>query len=317
MKNEYHNLFDERIKQLKETIEYLSKENMKLRKENQKIQLLKEIIIKLKNEKREMSQKIIDYESESLLYNSLKRKNEDILLYNPNPSKKKLNFEKSNFFFNIKNIHYNTKNIQNNETIEILKKELNKKEEIITLLKSSKKLFKPVIVNDFSINSSSYSSHINSNSNSAMKNITFKNDKKYCSNKNSVLSHNMKSKYSNKIISTFSWKDEYKIKTKAQKSKRDSPYEDCDSLGSLEKNIYKEIQNILKEKRNFLLKTLVRENFSFDIINSNINKNNKDINQFFYNEIKGMEDIDKLIEIIKHRKIKVKNIKKYFEDKLI
>jgi len=58
------------------------------------------------------------------------------------------------------------------------------------------------------------------------------------------------------------------------------------------------------------LKTLIRENFSFDILSSKVNQ--KGLN--LINDIKGMEEIDQLIEIIKNRKIKVQKTKKYFEE---
>ena len=58
------------------------------------------------------------------------------------------------------------------------------------------------------------------------------------------------------------------------------------------------------------MKTLIRENFSFDILSSKVNQ--KGLN--LINDIKGMEEIDQLIEIIKNRKIKVQKTKKYFEE---
>ena len=64
------------------------------------------------------------------------------------------------------------------------------------------------------------------------------------------------------------------------------------------------------------MKTLVRENFSFDILCSKENQKSENIKENL-NDIKGMEDIDKLIEIIKNRKIKVQKAKKYFEEILI
>ena len=58
------------------------------------------------------------------------------------------------------------------------------------------------------------------------------------------------------------------------------------------------------------MKTLIRENFSFDILSSKVNQ--KGLN--LINDIRGMEEIDQLIEIIKNRKIKVQKTKKYFEE---
>ena len=68
MRNENRNLlYEKSIKNLKDTIDLLKKENNKLRNDNKEIFRLKELIKKLKKEKLEMSQRIIDYESESFL----------------------------------------------------------------------------------------------------------------------------------------------------------------------------------------------------------------------------------------------------------
>jgi len=317
MRNENRNLlYEKSIKNLKDTIDLLKKENNKLRNDNKEIFRLKELIKKLKKEKLEMSQRIIDYESESFLYNSQREDKDDILLYNPNNSNKKLkmNLKKFNFSFNINGIKNETNKYNKNDEISILKRELNEKNEIITLLKSNKKKYKPVIINNFSINSSSSTSNINSINSSAQKYVTFKNDKKNSINYNSILSNQMKSKLSNKISSTFSWKDENRHKKKFKKSVNDTPSEDRESHNSLEKNIFKEIENILEERKNFIIKTLVRENFSFDILSNKEKLKNNDLNENSNYEIKGMEDIDQLIEIIKNRKIKVQKTKKYFEE---
>jgi hypothetical protein len=317
MRNENRNLlYEKSIKNLKDTIDLLKKENNKLRNDNKEIFRLKELIKKLKKEKLEMSQRIIDYESESFLYNSQREDKDDILLYNPNNSNKKLkmNLKKFNFSFSINGIKNETNKYNKNDEISILKRELNEKNEIITLLKSNKKKYKPVIINNFSINSSSSTSNINSINSSAQKYVTFKNDKKNSINYNSILSNQMKSKLSNKISSTFSWKDENSHKKKFKKSVNDTPSEDRESHNSLEKNIFKEIENILEERKNFIIKTLVRENFSFDILSNKEKLKNNDLNENSNYDIKGMEDIDQLIEIIKNRKIKVQKTKKYFEE---
>lgn len=317
MRNENRNLlYEKSIKNLKDTIDLLKKENNKLRNDNKEIFRLKELIKKLKKEKLEMSQRIIDYESESFLYNSQREDKDDILLYNPNNSNKKLkmNLKKFNFSFSINGIKNVTNKYNKNDEISILKRELNEKNEIITLLKSNKKKYKPVIINNFSINSSSSTSNINSINSSAQKYVTFKNDKKNSINYNSILSNQMKSKLSNKISSTFSWKDENRHKKKFKKSVNDTPSEDRESHNSLEKNIFKEIENILEERKNFIIKTLVRENFSFDILSNKEKLKNNDLNENSNYDIKGMEDIDQLIEIIKNRKIKVQKTKKYFEE---
>ena len=187
MRNEYHNIADERkIKQLKESIDLLRLENKKLREDNKTIVELKETIKQLKKEKLEMSQKIIDYESEAFLYKSPSEEKEDILLYNPNLSNKKLkkNLSKTKFFFCLKginranNLFWKSDNTNKNEEINALKNELIRKDNIISLLKSSKKIYKPVIINNFSINSSSNTSQLNSKNNSGGKYMTFKMIKK-------------------------------------------------------------------------------------------------------------------------------------------
>ena len=225
-----------------------------------------------------------------------------------------MNLKKFNFSFSINGIKNVTNKYNKNDEISILKRELNEKNEIITLLKSNKKKYKPVIINNFSINSSSSTSNINSINSSAQKYVTFKNDKKNSINYNSILSNQMKSKLLNKISSTSSWKDENRHKKKFKKSVNDTPSEDRESHNSLEKNIFKEIENILEERKNFIIKTLVRENFSFDILSNKEKLKNNDLNENSNYDIKGMEDIDQLIEIIKNRKIKVQKTKKYFEE---
>ena len=122
--------------------------------------------------------------------------------------------------------------------------------------------------------------------------------------------------------------------------------EDESGHNALEKNIYSEIKNILEEKRNFIIKTMTSENFSFDIINSsakkdindnnNNNNNNKNViikKKLYSNSNKGSNvnirgsitnnnssneisnvDIDKMINLIKNRKKEVEIKKKYFEE---
>ena len=212
MKLDHHPLYEKSIKQLKDTIDSLRKENHILKTNNKEIYNLKVIIKRLKAEKLELSQKIIDYESDSLFYNSPKGMKEEALLYNPNNSNKKFksDFKISYFYFSIKgrldkmNISSQT---NKNDEITILKNDLIKKDEIISLLKSNKKGYKKVIINNFSINSSDNNSKLNSYNNSAKKYVTFKNDKKDSNNNNSILANTMRAKISNKITSTFSWKE--------------------------------------------------------------------------------------------------------------
>ena len=325
MKNDYHNPADERnIKHLKETIELLKKENNKLKSENKSISSLKETIKKLQEEKLELSQKIIDIESESLLNNASKDNKDDILLYNPKALSKKifkLSLAKSNFsfsYFGKKNVSILKDGLKNkNEEITILKNELVKKEEIISLLKANKKKIKLK-----SVKCSSFCLNTGNENNTKRNNISSTNGKMISFNSGNKLSPNNTNNTNmndiNKYTSAFSWvtSPPYNNNNNASK-KRNGPgnneilYEETESHISLEKNIYKEIQNILEEKRNFILNTLTYENFSFDILRQS-NKKNIGGN----NSITGMEDIDKLIEIVKNRKIKVQNAKKKLEEKL-
>ena len=126
--------------------------------------------------------------------------------------------------------------------------------------------------------------------------------------------HNTNVNDLNKVTSAFSWATSPASNDGKKRNvvpyNSEIMYEETESHLNLEKNIYKEIQNILEEKRNFILNTLTYENFSFDILknknttSSNINMNN-------------LEDIDKLIEIIKNRKQKVQKTKKSLEEKLV
>ena len=321
MKNDYHNPSDERnIKHLKDTIDLLRRENNRLRAENKIIPSLKDTIKKLQEEKIEMSQKIIDYESESLLYNASKDNKDDILLYNPKvPSKKifKISLEKTNFSFSFpskiinKNLKDGLKN--KNEEIVILKNELVKKEEIISSLKSKLKKTDNIKKEErYSFSLTGNSSKRNSNFNPNSGNVVALNSGNIISSKNNNTGFNDINKYT----SAFSWTTSPTMK---DNKKRNVPlhneimYEETESQMSLEKNIYKEIQNILEEKKNFILKTLTYENFSFDILKSQKNKSIIGNNN---NSFNGIEDIDKLLEIVKNRKQKVQKAKKYFEDKL-
>ena len=317
MKNDYHNPSDERnIKHLKDTIDLLRKENNRLRSENKIISSLKENIKKLQDEKIEMSQKIIDYESESLLYNANKDNKDDVLLYNPKAISKrflKISLEKSTFSFSLtgkKNSKYLKDGLKNkNEEIVILKNELVKKEEMISLLKS--KLKKTDIKKE-----ERYSFSLSGNSSKKNNCISPTSGKVATPNSGNIISSNNNTNKNdiNKYTSAFSWATSPPINNN---KKRNVPlhneimYEETESHMTLEKNIYKEIQTILEEKRNFILNTLTCENFSFDILKSQKNKS-----IIGNNNINGMEDIDKLLEIVKNRKQKVQKAKKYFEDKL-
>ena len=308
MKNDYHNPADERnIKHLKDTIDLLRRENNRLKTENKLIPSLKETIKKLQEEKMEISQKIIDYESETLL-NSNKDNKEDILLYKPKTESKKifeLSLGKSNFSFTIygkKNTKFLKDGLKNkNEEITILKNELVKKEEIISLLKAKNKKIelKKEKCNNISLNASANSSKVNSINNSAKGKNVLNSWSIYNSNNN----NNTDTNDANKYTSPFSWGGSPSAANNIiNNKKRNVPlkneimYEETESQISLENNIYKEIQSILEEKRNFILKTLTYENFSFDILRPQKNKNSGGNNAI--NGLNGLEDIDKLIEIV-------------------
>ena len=272
MKNEYHNPSDERnIKHLKDTIDLLRRENNRLRLENKIIPSLKDTIKKLQEEKIEISQKIIDYESESLLYNTSKDNKDDILLYNPKVHSKKI-FEcslvESNFAFSYngkKNSKYLKDGLKNkNEEIIILKNELVKKEEIISLLKSKNKKIdlKKEKCNNFTINTISSNSKGNSSNSGKM----ILNSGNIIKSNNNTITNNTGINDINKYTSVFSWVASPNNKKRNIPFHNEIMYEETESQISLEKNIYKEIQNILEEKRNFILNTLTYENFSFDIL---------------------------------------------------
>ena len=132
-------------------------------------------------------------------------------------------------------------------------------------------------------------------------------------NSNNTNTHNNNYNDINKYTSAFSWAASPSTNNNNKKRNinfnNDIMYEETESHFSLEKNIYKENQNILEEKRNFILNTLTCENFSFDILKPQKNKNTA-------SNINSLEDINKLIEIIKNRKQKVQKTKKSLEEKL-
>ena len=310
MRNEYHNSADERsIKHLKETIETLKRDIIKLKTENKIINLLKDSIKKLQEEKFEMSQKIIDLESESLLFKSGKDNKEDILLYTPRLSSIK-QFHKllsqSHFSFSFRGKKNSTiLSKSQNEEIIVLKNELVKKEEIISLLKgkNSQNELKKEKCNNFIINV------VGARNNSAISrgkvsplnySRTIKDN-----TDNSIKKYNEEniSKYINSFSCGSSSSSEKKRKNNPLKN--EILTEETERI-NLERNINKEIENILEEKKNFILNTLAHENFSFDIL-----RNKK---QNSYQRINGLEDIDRLICIIKKRKEKVKKNKKYLEE---
>jgi len=277
MKKNFNNLSYERtIKNLKDTIESLKKENLRLLSENK---TANEIIKTLQEEKFEISKKLIDYESE-ILYKVHKNKKEDILLYNPkHPSKNDLKFSLIKQSFNLK---LGAGGKSHDKSLSTQKKNKN----IINILNSKKDL-----AMEQSIAFNIINNIISNNENEDKFNYK-------SGNKNTL--NNIKN-YTNKYTNTFSY-------TGSQSSK-DGKNKNCnynsdtvidESQFSLKKNIDKEIENILEEKKKNKIKNLKIENFSFDLICYN----NKVINQI------DLDDINKLIEIVQNRKKIVINAKK-------
>ena len=257
------------IKHLKEVIETLKKQNLKLKIENKNLQSLKDIITKLQEEKMDLSRRLMEMEGEVVLYKDNNNINDE-MLYIPKKSSRFSTISHRDSFNKISNISSREmKNLPSmkisssnfsliskiNFTSEInmLKDELNKKDKIISDLEQSGK----------------------------KKNIT------------DIISRNFQLK-----------------KGSDSKEINDSIFEETESHINLENNIYKEIENILEEKRNFVIKTLTRENFSFDILKEKQKDNNN--TKLDASKI----NIEQILELIKQRKKKVEITKKYLEEKL-
>ena len=279
-----------------------------------------------------------------------------------NKSQKKIS--KSTFNFSIiANRGYNKikESLKNkNEEITILKNELLKKEKLIENLKYKNK-FQPKNLKS-NINKSNNISNNNNKNNNNNNNIqtekiiltyfdinSIKPNSLYKNKSDNDFLRSTLIKYNNKYLKTEILRSYTKRKSidmdynannnTINVSLMTSFMEDETGHNALEKNIYSEIKNILEEKRNFIIKTMTRENFSFDIINvsnvkkddnniknngiikkklnSNSNKgSNVNIRSSFTNssnEISNM-DIDKMINLIKNRKKEVEIKKKYFEE---
>ena len=162
----------------------------------------------------------------------------------------------------------------------MLKNELIRKEQIINEYKKEKVL-----------NNNSASKNSEKKINPYISNIN-KNNDIYMSNKKdaSMVSARNSFRDSNKLIN-------------------DSIFEENDANLFLENNIYKEIQNILEEKRNFILNTLTYENFSFDILKES---KKGGINCGGINN----SNIEQILELIKQRKKKVELAKKKLEEQI-
>ena len=130
--------------------------------------------------------------------------------------------------------------------------------------------------------------------------------------KNKIISDFEKSEKKKNITDLFSRNMQMK-KNSNSKEINDSIFEENESHINLENNIYKEIENILEEKRNFVIKTLTRENFSFDILKEKRKDNNSNNNtKIDVNKI----NIEQILELIKQRKKKVEITKKFLEEKI-
>ena len=321
---------DERsIKNLKETIESLKKENKKLKLENKNLSNLKEQITKLQDEKMELSRKIMEMESEAVLYKD-EEGMKDEMLYNPrrgsrfstisqkelmqklqpnqsnmnitNKEEKKFNNDlnkiaSTNFsILSTKNMNLLKDGLKNkNEEILLLKNELIKKEQIIAELKKNKHL-----ENNNSITDSKLSLNDKQTFNSINTYNFIKPDEPY--NKRVK---NKPENYLDLLGRRFSVK-----RTTESKEINDSVFEESESHMILEKNIFSEIQNILEEKRNFILQTLTCENFFFFILN------NKKNNETIPGDITAA-NIEQILSLIRQRKKKVEMTKKYLEEKMI
>ena len=281
-----------------------------------------------------------------------------------NKSQKKIS--KSTFNFSIiANRGYNKikESLKNkNEEITILKNELLKKEKLIENLKYKNK-FQPKNLKS-NINKSSNISNNNNKNNNNNNNIqtekiiltyfdinSIKPNSLYKNKSDNDFLRSTLIKYNNKYLKTEILRSYTKRKSidmdynannnTINVSLMTSFMEDETGHNALEKNIYSEIKNILEEKRNFIIKTMTRENFSFDIINvsnvkkddnniknngiikkklnSNSNKeSNVNLRSSFTNNNSSTEisniDIDKMINLIKNRKKEVEIKKKYFEE---
>ena len=126
-------------------------------------------------------------------------------------------------------------------------------------------------------------------------------------NKNDKNIYDIKKSEKKKNIADIFYKNFILKNEPNKKTISDSLFEENESHINLENNIYKEIENILEEKRNFVIKTLTIENFSFDIMREKENKK-VDINK---------NNIEQILELIKQRKKKVEMTKKFLEEKII
>jgi len=248
-----------------------------LKKQNLKFKIeiknLKDIINKLQEEKMDLSRRLMEMEGEVVLYKDNNNINDE-MLYIPKKSSR-----------------FST--ISQRESFHKISQASSREIKILPSMKISSN-------NNFSIISKiNLTSEIN-----ILKDELNK--------KNKIISDLEKSGKKKNITDIFSRNFPMK-KESNSKEINDSLFEENESHIYLENNIYKEIENILEEKRNFVIQTLTRENFSFDILKEKQKEKDKDINsKIDTNKI----NIEQILELIKQRKKKVEITKKYLEEKI-
>ena len=260
----FHNE-EKSVKHLKEVIETLKRQNLKLKIENRNLQGLKDIITKLQEEKMDLSRKLMEMEGEAVLYRDSININDE-MLYNPR-----------------KGSRYST---------------ISQKESFHKYPSSSSK----EINNKLSMKISSENFCLISNSNLSKEINVLKNEL----NKKEQIISEMKKAEKKKNISDLFVKKIQSKNNNERKEMSNSLLEENESRINIENNIYKEIENILEEKRNFVIQTLTIENFAFDIIK----EKNKNFNQKI--EL-NRSNIEQILELIKERKKKVELTKKFLE----
>ena len=248
-----------------------------LKKQNLKFKIeiknLKDIINKLQEEKMDLSRRLMEMEGEVVLYKDNNNINDE-MLYIPKKSSR-----------------FST--ISQRESFHKISQASSREIKILPSMKISSN-------NNFSI-----ISKINLTSELNML-------KDELNKKNKIISDLEKSGKKKNITDIFSRNFPMK-KESNSKEINDSLFEENESHINLENNIYKEIENILEEKRNFVIQTLTRENFSFDILKEKKIEKDKEINtKIDTNKI----NIEQILELIKQRKKKVEITKKYLEEKI-
>ena len=282
----------------------------------------------------------MELESEAMLYSNFK--NGDSLIFPSfNPSKFSFSIIENSSKQKIKDSLKNK-----NEEILILKNELMKKDKIISNLQR-KELFYPRQDNPYQLNKNSINPSLpfyrTKSESDFLNSSQMKYNKKYFGiimvpmvqkkNRNSLLSSGKRGTNENIItVNTSSFTKKRSVDM-SELNVTMTNEGDEDGHNTLEKNIYSEIKNILEEKRNFILQTMTYENFSFDILaikpktkSSNNSINNNTYSQNIKNNKSGLnnnipafafsltKDIDKLLEIIRQRKNIVISEMKNFEE---